>query len=39
MSNQRSGTVTWLPLDKTTGVVGPAAGSLAVPQAAMVLLR
>jgi 6-phosphogluconolactonase (cycloisomerase 2 family) len=39
VSNQRSGTVTWLPLDKTTGAVGPSTGSLAVPQAAMVLLR
>jgi len=39
VSNQRSGTVTWLPLDKTTGVVGAAAGSLAVPQVATVLLR
>ncbi|WP_243754106.1 lactonase family protein [Labedaea rhizosphaerae] len=39
VSNQRSGTVTWLPLDKTTGTVGPPANSLAVPAAAMVLLR
>jgi 6-phosphogluconolactonase (cycloisomerase 2 family) len=39
VSNQRSGTVTWLPVDKTTGTVGPAAGSLAVPAVAMVLLR
>jgi 6-phosphogluconolactonase len=39
VSNQRSGTVTWLPLDKTTGTVGPSTGSVAVPAAAMVLLR
>jgi 6-phosphogluconolactonase (cycloisomerase 2 family) len=39
VSNQRSGTVTWLPLDKATGVVGASTGSLAVPAVAMVSLR
>jgi 6-phosphogluconolactonase len=30
VSNQRSGTVTWLPRDAATGLPGPVAGSLAV---------
>lgn len=31
VSNQRSGTITWLPRDASTGLPGKAAGSLAVP--------
>ncbi|WP_328611022.1 beta-propeller fold lactonase family protein [Amycolatopsis sp. NBC_00345] len=31
VSNQRSGTVTWLPRDASTGLPGAVAGSLAVP--------
>ncbi|MGV9298958.1 lactonase family protein [Amycolatopsis sp. NPDC003676] len=31
VSNQRSGTVTWLPRDPATGLPGKSAGSLAVP--------
>ena len=38
VSNQRSGTVTWLPRDPATGSLGPARGSLAVPSVAVVLL-
>ncbi|MTD57377.1 lactonase family protein [Amycolatopsis pithecellobii] len=38
VSNQRSGTVNWLPRDPTTGRLGAAAGSLAVPSVATVLL-
>jgi 6-phosphogluconolactonase (cycloisomerase 2 family) len=38
VSNRRSGTVTWLPRDPATGRLGAAAGSLAVPSAATVLL-
>ncbi len=30
VANERSGTVAWFPLDATTGVPGPAAGSIAV---------
>ncbi|MEV0067352.1 MULTISPECIES: lactonase family protein [unclassified Amycolatopsis] len=33
VSNQRSGTVTWLPRDPATGLPGAVAGSLAVPSA------
>ncbi|WP_307849727.1 lactonase family protein [Qaidamihabitans albus] len=36
VANQRSGTVTWLPRDRRTGLPGPVAGSLAVPSAAFV---
>jgi 6-phosphogluconolactonase (cycloisomerase 2 family) len=31
VSNQRSGTVTWLPRDAATGLPGTVAGSLAIP--------
>ncbi|MCW2504846.1 MAG: hypothetical protein JWO79_3130 [Actinomycetia bacterium] len=37
VANQRSGDVTWFPLDPSTGVPGPAAGRIAVPGAAHVL--
>jgi 6-phosphogluconolactonase len=37
VANQRSGTVTWLPIDPATGVPGPAAGSFAVPGVANIL--
>ena len=36
VANQRSGTVTWLPRDPATGVLGEAAGSLAVRGACVV---
>ncbi|WP_231960994.1 beta-propeller fold lactonase family protein [Amycolatopsis thermoflava] len=39
MSNQRSGTVTWLPRDPATGRLGAAQGELAVPEVATVLFR
>ncbi|TVT17868.1 lactonase family protein [Amycolatopsis acidiphila] len=38
VSNQRSGTVNWLPRDPATGRLGAVAGSLAVPSVATVLL-
>jgi 6-phosphogluconolactonase (cycloisomerase 2 family) len=37
VSNQRSGTVTWLPRDPATGLPGAVAGSYAVASVAMVL--
>jgi 6-phosphogluconolactonase (cycloisomerase 2 family) len=37
-ANQRSGTVTWLPIDPETGVPGPVAGTLTAPGAAQILL-
>ncbi|HEX3782299.1 MAG TPA: lactonase family protein [Pseudonocardiaceae bacterium] len=37
VANQNSGTVTWLPRDRSTGLPGPVAGSVAVPAVAMVL--
>jgi len=38
VANQRSGTITWLPVDASTGVPGAVAGSLPVPGAAQILL-
>ncbi|HEY0806145.1 MAG TPA: beta-propeller fold lactonase family protein, partial [Pseudonocardiaceae bacterium] len=37
VSNQRSGTVTWLPRDPGTGMLSPAAGHAAATAVAMVL--
>lgn len=37
-SNQRSGTVTWLPVGPVTGLPGAVQGSLTVPAVATVLL-
>ncbi|WP_020672008.1 lactonase family protein [Amycolatopsis nigrescens] len=39
VSNQRSGTVNWLPRDPKTGLPGRSQGSLAVPSVATVLFR
>jgi 6-phosphogluconolactonase len=39
VSNQRSGTVTWLPRDPASGLPGEVAGSLAVPSVATVAFR
>ncbi|AGZ44865.1 lactonase family protein [Actinoplanes friuliensis] len=38
VANQRSGTVTWLPIDTTTGVPGAVAGSFPAPGAAQILI-
>ena len=38
VANQRSGTLTWLPVDPATGVPGRAAGAFAAPGAARILL-
>ena len=37
VANQRSGTVTWLPIDPATGVPGAPAGSISVPGVTQVL--
>lgn len=37
VANQRSGTVTWLPRDPSTGLLSTVAGSAPVPEVAMVL--
>ncbi|MEU0511350.1 lactonase family protein [Amycolatopsis sp. NPDC006125] len=39
VSNQRSGTVTWLPRDPATGRLGAAEGELSAPEVATVLFR
>ncbi|MFD4254162.1 beta-propeller fold lactonase family protein [Amycolatopsis thermoflava] len=39
VSDQRSGTLTWLPRDPATGRLGAAQGELAVPEVATVLFR
>lgn len=38
VANQRSGTITWLPIDLTTGLPGAVAGTLAAPEAAQILV-
>jgi 6-phosphogluconolactonase len=38
VANQRSGTVTWLPIDPGTGVPGAVAGTLDVPGVAQILI-
>jgi hypothetical protein len=38
VANERSGDLAWLPIDATTGVPGPAAGSLAVTAVAQIRL-
>jgi 6-phosphogluconolactonase len=37
VANQNSGTITWLPLDPTTGIPGAVAGHLTVPGAAQIV--
>jgi 6-phosphogluconolactonase len=39
VANQRSGTLTWLPRDPTTGLLSTMVGSVSVPEVAMVLFR
>lgn len=39
VSNQRSGTVTWLPRDPATGALSTMAGSVSVPDVAMMVFR
>lgn len=39
VANQRSGTVTWLPCDPTTGALSEVAGSVSVPDVAMVVFE
>jgi 6-phosphogluconolactonase (cycloisomerase 2 family) len=39
VANQRSGTVTWLPRDPSTGRLSTVAGSMSAPEVAMVLFR
>jgi 6-phosphogluconolactonase (cycloisomerase 2 family) len=38
VANQRSGTVTWLPIDPATGIPGAPAGSIPVPGVAHILI-
>jgi 6-phosphogluconolactonase len=38
VANQNSGTITWLPVDPSTGIPGRVAGSIGVPGAAQLFL-